>query len=1221
MKPTLDTITGITANNSITTDSSTDLKDTEAPFSYTEWMKHANVYGYSAEEYVEQYNAYIRKWTTSHKISPKERTHLIMSRYKALLKDITLNHTTDEEKRYLSNINYDNPRHVEAALPFFARKIKQISIYYALERDNIKQQKSKIGIGGSSAGIESIIYKYIPQLLRREDFTLRYQDTPITLTGDEFYSDYNVKVVDMYDISQEYFKKEISYDIDIFKDMSAAISTVLQECVPSLQLAGGLNLLLNGTSTGAVETITDSDIEYIPYNSFDNYIKKTDNLNIYNQAKLIPTLLGSTLNYLSGGELIELVKPTTPWRNIFNRYHASINNRSLNNNLKTIDEIGGFYIPKNLGTLTFYSHKPEPVILAHTDSVLSDITRYGNSISMGTTGLPIDHLEDVTWIKSDISNDSLYGDIINDRMSPKFNSYGSIEETNKYPQYGVSRSSDAYGFFDGHRNSIWANSDVYTPEASNVYDIDNRQDDLLVGHQTLYRWRTDVYGNEYSLFKKVQKPRTPESYPRSHIKDLNNIQTGCRVLDGGDTLLAYPPLYTDDIEYAFIDGGRVDGIDPKHEQSNLRRPFVDLRRTGGYDKNGQPITEDHNSVYFGIDPTNSRTRTPGWFPITFHGFRNRSNQPTYDDQAYGGFFTDLACGVVDPIKSSCSRADNYSFNTYSDISSGSFNISTSAAGLVESDAFEIYVNPGFDDFDPEFGFSLHGRASGDEIISTPPIDGRTFSDISCEIHDTDFEYNIYNTTPHHLGEMKIAATTYSDPPKTQDGDDITMYDQKHATGNLYFRTYNNNYIDTVANAFYSVFEHYNRFDYSKKEDYRNIKHEIVNGGIVDMDVIYDTLIIQTKEYLLMEKINFSQEKTTILPNNTTNVLIKTTHDNNTLEKCMGWFFDEDNNVILTGHTAVSSTSEGDVVYPKLYTIDINTLQYTQSFPNTDYPESVQEYVIDNNLSEYIVQSIDTPIISYNDKTNKYNVTYSARLSGSNETEIYSIISSDYGYRKLNLKLLDVVAYHGQPVPYYTHPDKHWEKPAKSRTFRLPSLSADGVGSIIPDGDIRTYNMSMSSTIGNILSSASFGLSIHTKTIPTSSYHINKIAFDPGDGSDIKVNERAIDDGLSVMKFDISEYPDQSDFADPRVTGFRHAYQFNKSVPYTYNAQISAIYSDFSVLIYNIAIETQPYTIQSGFGGMKLVGSKIYTDITGTNKQLITLETQEPRYISNVVLTK
>ena len=106
-----------------------------------------------------------------------------------------------------------------------------------------------------------------------------------------------------------------------------------------------------------------------------------------------------------------------------------------------------------------------------------------------------------------------------------------------------------------------------------------------------------------------------------------------------------------------------------------------------------------------------------------------------------------------------------------------------------------------------------------------------------------------------------------------------------------------------------------------------------------------------------------------------------------------------------------------------------------------------------------------------------------------------------------------------------------------------------------------------------------------------------------------------------MSLNISEYPDQSDFGDPRVVGFQYRYNFNKPIPYTYNARVSAAYSDFSVLIYNITIETEPYTVQSGYKGMHLIGSKIYTDITGKNKQLITLETQSPRYISNVVLTK
>jgi hypothetical protein len=160
-------------------------------------------------------------------------------------------------------------------------------------------------------------------------------------------------------------------------------------------------------------------------------------------------------------------------------------------------------------------------------------------------------------------------------------------------------------------------------------------------------------------------------------------------------------------------------------------------------------------------------------------------------------------------------------------------------------------------------------------------------------------------------------------------------------------------------------------------------------------------------------------------------------------------------------------------------------------------------------------------------------------------------------------------------------------------------------------------------IGYTLSGYQLDLEIDTRSIPVSGtgFHLAQILYDPADGSGVYVNDRVIDDGLGSLMVDITELPDQSDFGDPRITGFNHLYKFDKPTDYTYSSTISAVYSDFSKIIYTLNIETRPYSVQSGLGGLKLIESKLYTDIKGANKQLLVLETQSPRYISNVVIDR
>ena len=404
------------------------------------------------------------------------------------------------------------------------------------------------------------------------------------------------------------------------------------------------------------------------------------------------------------------------------------------------------------------------------------------------------------------------------------------------------------------------------------------------------------------------------------------------------------------------------------------------------------------------------------------------------------------------------------------------------------------------------------------------------------------------------------------------------------------------------------------FGFFDSSDHDVILDDITNGNIIDMDVLYDNILISTPSHLLIEKINFDAVTSTLLPNNTTNVLLRTNNGSD-LEKPLGWFFNEDDHNIITGFTSVS----GDVVYPRIYTVDLETLQYRQSFPNNDYPESVNSFVLTDGLSGYVVESIDAPIIKYNDKTDIYNVSYSSILSGVHD-EIYAVFTNNFKFDKLNMRLVDACVYHGDSVTKYVRPGEVWDDPVISRTIRL-----EGGDELIPTSasEVKTQTLSLSSMIGYSLSGYELDLSINTKYIPVSGsgFHLAQILFDPADGSDIYVNDRVIDDGLGALMVDITELPDQSDFGDPRVFGFNHLYKFDKPTEHTYSSTISAVYSDFSMIIYTLNIETVPYSVQSGLGGLKLIESKLYTDVTGANKQLLVLETQSPRYISNVVIDR
>lgn len=1189
MSINLENISKVDPINSITTSTDDTKTDTFQPYTYTQWLSRTGVRVSDTGEYISLYNKYLREWTNAHALSDEQSRVIITDRYRAVLSDIALNYTTDEEKRILTNVDNKNDRLVETALPFFADKLKQIALYFAHERDNIKQIKKRLVMSGSVRGMSRDIYKLVLESHIRSGNTLP--------SIDALSKSCSVDLIELYDMSSSYFNQtKLPVNVDLWLAFENAVKDVLNECSPILTIPGTDAMSIAVQVDDQARPVTDDDMSEIFPERFFDYNRTPTSLNLYKEKEFIPTMMGGSISYLSGGEITPVVDPSTPWRDIFNRYSPAINNSVDLTSLKSVYQTGRFFIPEKMSVLTYYSHKPSPVILdTNMSTILPDISKYGNSAHFNVTDLPIDHIEDVSWLKADISNGEFFGDVVFDKTMPRFYDYSSIEETNDTPIYGVSRSTDSFQFFTGERNDLWDNPDVFEQEESNIYPIDHRQSTLLVGHDTLYRWRSDIFGNEYSMYKQIRPVRGPEDGIDGIKPDeSHDSRVICELLDGGDTLRARPTRF-DDMDYDIFDGGRHPGPDPKVEQAVISRPFPDIRREKLVD--GQTVKDDHNTFYFGPEEFE---KDPSIHQRTFHGFR--FPEPQYDKQAYGGMFTDDLCGVLDSQSLVCTVRDNYAFRVFSEETSSGYT-SHPEPGLVYNDVFSEYLNPGHADFDPDLGFTNHGMPVSASLLGNPTVDAQFFTTSHCNFDDQlEFIDEADTNIPIFYDTLSVSDTEMSEKPERNQSSP-SLYEQKNTlTGNCYFRSYTGA-VSPLSSAMFNVINNYSNYDdYS----YNEIETSIRSGNLVDMDVIYDIMILRTPEHIVLEKLNYNMDTGIIQPSNVANIVINTHSYETSLVKPISWFFDDNNNTILVGKTCITPSG---AVYPELYSVSVNDLQGAKVYPPSNNYDIEKNWALTDELSGYSITSIDEPILSYNDKSNQYNVTYSVTLSSSSDI-IRCICMSDYHFSSNNLKLLDnTIMYTSSYIEHTGDVDTRSRKEVK----------LDGTTSDIPVSGSNTRHLSLSSMSGYSLSSYELEFIIDTKTIPVSGKKVMSISYSPGDGTETRTNLRNIDRGLGIVDFDITKLPDQSDFADPRRHGFTHTYNFAGETSHVYTATVTAMYTDFSKLIYSIDIETDPYTISSGFGDIKIVDSKPYIDQTGDRKHLLTLETQNPRYISTVAI--
>ena len=120
--------------NSITNTLNDEKFDSNQPFSFIEFLNYSRLLSNEVIQYTD-YQVYLKKWNEVTVVKYNDINTVIKQEFVSFLKTIALNYTTAEEKRYLTNINFEDSQDLEVAAPFFTTKIKQVLLYFAGKRD------------------------------------------------------------------------------------------------------------------------------------------------------------------------------------------------------------------------------------------------------------------------------------------------------------------------------------------------------------------------------------------------------------------------------------------------------------------------------------------------------------------------------------------------------------------------------------------------------------------------------------------------------------------------------------------------------------------------------------------------------------------------------------------------------------------------------------------------------------------------------------------------------------------------------------------------------------------------------------------------------------------------------------------------------------------------------------------------------------------------------
>lgn len=199
---------------------------------------------------------------------------------------------------------------------------------------------------------------------------------------------------------------------------------------------------------------------------------------------------------------------------------------------------------------------------------------------------------------------------------------------------------------------------------------------------------------------------------------------------------------------------------------------------------------------------------------------------------------------------------------------------------------------------------------------------------------------------------------YKDYTPSLSADSIGVYEKKTRMGEVWVRTANNGIFEAPA-ALDDIYDKYATINNS-------IYTALTNNEVRNFDVVFDTLIFEIDNYVLVEHVDYDYELGTITQGAGGGTIISLSANNN----YGGFWFNEEERTLV--FTVLTSTVSGanDVIYPKLYKVDIATNISTQIFPSADTDLSAFMIPID-----IIVTSWERPVMSYNKETKVYSISF------------------------------------------------------------------------------------------------------------------------------------------------------------------------------------------------------------------------------------------------------
>jgi hypothetical protein len=994
--------------------------DRVQPLTFVQWLPYNKQTFTTPENALAQYQKYITDWYTVQGNSTIDLSNAVQNLYVNLLNEIIINYATVEERRYFENLDFNSPTDLAIAVPFFAKKIKDVCLYYTTLRETAQTAVVQYNLKGSNIGVNTLLYNTIANALRSQDLTSTIDTLNLSISS--ITDSMVLNIEDIYDLTPDYFDtnptlpasaydtsgdirqtyfaaNQVSVDPFLTLDFNQSIvNAILQYPIYTTQL--GTQLLINpAIQPTQLNLLKDKD--FINNKNTNNAKDLTLNTLFNEQEKYIGAdfyyvITDSTLTTFTSGQLFTA---TSEFANVLNKRYPTIASVPSRAFLKTGKEMGLFFKPDKIGLLQFTNFNfTASVDLSNlkpsTVYYFPDPAKYGNVTSNTKQNFvtPLAFFENSYFNKVDAANNYQFGDVDSKSEYQLFRSYQSREQTLVTSDLGLSRYTDYQDYFIGELDTIWNNIDAYPLTPINQYPIDQRTQNLLTVNSTLVQFKGDIYGNQYGLYKNVTTTKAPLSSPI-----INNASITDLILDGSSYTVTPPADNT------LNAGSLAPGSPP---------PTISIR---SYGLKNELFTPSYVNLRFVITTSDCETFVDAsgktWIDSS-------SDSVDYNPNIYGIYYSILAEGGV---------------NIFGD------------AAIAGNIASFVYPTTGFELYDGYQFLVDYYDASNALVRNYDPLSQQYI-----------FDY----IEPATFVTTRIPGLSSTlDFSLTGNAINVSLYDSRNTQyGTLYCRTPDSTIIAPFSAALSATYTKYTTISSVDYTTGRTITiGDEINTRCISFDVYYDTLQIETSNHLLFDKIRFDYTKN-ITANSITYSYL-TRGYNIDFEKFSNTWFNETNRQLIVCQTKLFgslSATNYKIIYPKIFVTSVDNPQIKQIYPSTADTNialsSIARYSLSGTNIDLDVVLVEKPVLSYNNETNIYDLSYLCK----DTSNAFYTVNVKFKYINGVLTVLSTTLY--KPSNDTLH--QNFGTYNNTQTFVLPTLSTYNILN-------NTYGNPFSTTIGNI----------------------------------------------------------------------------------------------------------------------------------------------------------